>query len=194
MISFICAVISDPSDQEFILNIYDAHTRFMFSVAGKAGVAPSEQEEIVQESMLQLIDKIDVLRTLPPECLITYVKLTVRSKAYSYFRRKRREKQRFIPWSERMDETIPSNETPVETRLLRKEDLADIREGVASLSEDDQFLFEGRYRLHYTDQELAECLGCKPDSVRMKLSRVRNKIRKYVADKYREEGPEHGKK
>lgn len=44
------------------------------------------------------------------------------------------------------------------------------------LPEEDLILLEGKYILRCTDSELAEQLHCKPDSVRMKLTRVRRKV------------------
>ena len=44
-----------------------------------------------------------------------------------------------------------------------------------SLSEEDRLLLEGKYILGYHDDELATMLGCRKDSVRMKLTRARRR-------------------
>ena len=43
------------------------------------------------------------------------------------------------------------------------------------LTEEEQLLLEGKYILGYEDGELAGMLGCKKDSVRMKLTRARRR-------------------
>ena len=40
---------------------------------------------------------------------------------------------------------------------------------------EDRLLLEGKYILGYTDAELADMLGCKKSSVRMKLTRARRR-------------------
>ena len=44
------------------------------------------------------------------------------------------------------------------------------------LPEEDLILLEGKYILRCSDSELAEQLHCKPNSIRMKLTRVRRKV------------------
>ena len=41
--------------------------------------------------------------------------------------------------------------------------------------DEDQLLWEGKYMLGYKDAELADMLGCKKDSIRMKLTRARRR-------------------
>ena len=45
-----------------------------------------------------------------------------------------------------------------------------------SLPPEDQFLLEGKYILHCSNEALAEQLNCKPDSIRTKLFRVRKRF------------------
>lgn len=43
------------------------------------------------------------------------------------------------------------------------------------LPEDDRVLLEGKYILGYSDQELAEEIGCQANSIRVKLTRARRR-------------------
>ena len=43
------------------------------------------------------------------------------------------------------------------------------------LSEDDQELLWGKYYFELSDAELADLFGCKPASIRMKLSRAKRR-------------------
>ena len=54
-----------------------------------------------------------------------------------------------------------------------EEQLDALRRVWPRLSEADQLLLSGRYILGLDDRELARLAGCKPGSVRMKLTRAR---------------------
>ena len=60
-----------------------------------------------------------------------------------------------------------------EAALLRREELTRLRDVWPRLRQEDRFLLERKYLLNQTDQELAQYLGCRKSSVRMKLTRAR---------------------
>ena len=47
-----------------------------------------------------------------------------------------------------------------------------------SLEERDRVLLTGKFYLRLSDEELAEMVGCKPDSVRMLVKRAKQKAQK----------------
>lgn len=62
MVTWICSVVSDPDDQEFLIGLYEEFHDLMFSVARRYNNNWMSCEDIVQESILRIIDKLDVLR------------------------------------------------------------------------------------------------------------------------------------
>ena len=76
---------------------------------------------------------------------------------------------------EQADE-IASAEPSMDELMIVMEHKERLYEVWGQLPEEDLILLEGKYILRCTDSELAEQLHCKPDSVRMKLTRVRRKV------------------
>ena len=69
------------SDREFLLWLYQEFSRLMFYTAQKYLADPHSQEEVVQESLKKLIEKVAVLRRLKRPALAGYVRATVRNTA-----------------------------------------------------------------------------------------------------------------
>ncbi|OUN10095.1 hypothetical protein B5G42_11275 [Flavonifractor sp. An91] len=63
----------------------------------------------------------------------------------------------------------------LDDHLLQTERLERLAEVWDLLPEDDQLLLEGKYILGQEDTELADMLGCKASSIRMKLTRARRR-------------------
>ena len=63
----------------------------------------------------------------------------------------------------------------LEERILLEEQKEHLIQIWSSLHEEEQLLLEGKYILGYKDTELADMLGCKKDSIRMKLTRARRR-------------------
>lgn len=176
---------ANGSERTFMLKLYDDYGRLMYFIAKKCCSDPFAREEIVQDTLLKLIEKSARLRNLEEKALAAYISVSVRNTAYSHLRRRAKEQELFVPWNE----AIPflSLETPsIEETLTTLEVKGDFMEAWTDLSAEEQFLLEGRYILRYTDRELSENLGCKPDSIRMKLTRVRRKVLKKMKERDRE--------
>ena len=86
-------------------------------------------------------------------------------------------------------EDIPALQAlPADARLLADEHRAVFLRAYQSLPPEDRFLLEGKYILQCSNEELAAQLNCKPDSIRMKLYRVR---KRFLA-RLHEVDPTHG--
>lgn len=191
MIVYIQTMINDPSDREFMTKFYEKYYRLMYSIARDICLEYYDSEEIVQDSIVKLIPKISFLRSLPEENQVFYMAATVRNTAFSLLRKQAREKKAVVPMSDWFSEAISEGDNPVEDRLILTESLAEMVHCWQYLTEEEQFLLEGRHILGLTDRDLAEQIGCKPDSIRMKLTRTRRKMKRFILD-YEGEDPEHG--
>lgn len=179
MITFIIETTSNVKDRDFMLNLYCEYDRLMYFIAGKCLSDRFACEEVVQDTVLKLILKIPLLRTLDEKALAAYVSAAVRNTAYSHLRKQSKEQNLFLPWSGEM-EMVPSEEGSPEDEMILLEEKQAFIKIWRELAWEDRFLLEGRYILRYTDRELADGLGCRPDSVRMKLTRARRKAWKQM--------------
>ena len=153
--------------QEFITGIYYEYERLMFATARRYIDDRTEQEDVVQESLKKLIEKQERLAGLAQAAQAGYVATTVRNTAISILREKTKGKDKIL--SRYM---IPIREE----EMIRQEMARQLREGLEHMEPQERALLEGKYILAQSDKELAADFKCKPDSIRMKLTRARRKL------------------
>lgn len=172
--------LEDPSDQDFIDKFSRNYERLMFFTVKKYTSNLSDQEDIVQDALLKLMNKISVIRPLPCYILAGYVVSTIRNTAINYLKRQGREQSRCGSLE---DETSVEDESPSMDQLLI---LAEQRERLLErwndLPERDRVLLEGKYIFDCTDEELAARLNCKASNIRMRLSRARRRALKLLIE------------
>ena len=171
MISFITATLDNDDDRAFMLWLYQEFQYAMYSTVKKYITDPQDQEDIIQDSILKLIKRIDVLRGKERCVLGTYVVYTVRNTAINHLRHHTVEKAHFV------DDDIEQEADliPLDELMALKERNVRVGDVLKRLSDSDQTLLIGKYVLGYSDDELGDQLGCKPASIRMKLTRARRK-------------------
>lgn len=173
MIAIINTVLQDPDDRRFILDIYEKYKNMMFSTARKYIASQNDVEDIVQESLIRLMNKVGTLRPLECCTLAAYIVSTVRNTAINHLKLFATEKKVFVDVKDLDLTSIPFERKTLDEGLIfdeRRNSLATIW---PELSAAEQLLLSGKYILGYTDQELAGFLGCRKESVRMKLTRAR---------------------
>ena len=176
MISIFSCTDAEENPQAFLCRLYERYARLMYSVASKhLPGAPHAREDVVQETLLKLTQKVPLLQTMEEAPLAAYICVAVRNTAYSSLRKRATEEKNILPWTDDM-ERLPSPAPSFEDRIISQEQMERFWDVWQELPEEDRFLLEGRYILRYTDQELAAGLHCQSASVRMKLTRVRKKV------------------
>lgn len=173
MVLMALQLLDNEDDRQFIGNIYMHHRRLLYATARKYCSNENDHDDIIQESFLRLIKKIDTLRMLESSAQTAYVVATVRNTSISHMRKEAHR----IKLSSQDDLTEAdgrtSNHASVEEQVIimgRMDCLASIW---AHLSEHDRILLESKYLLGYTNNEIAELFQCKASSIRMKLTRAR---------------------
>ena len=174
--------------QVFMTALYLEYERFMFALAGRYASNPFEQEEIVQSALVQLWQKVDTLQQMEPRAVASYIAVTIRNTALNYRRKHGKEALRQISLDDAPEDFPALQALPADAKLLADEHKAAFLRAYQSLPPEDRFLLEGKYILQCSNEELAAQLNCKPDSIRMKLYRVR---KRFLA-RLHEEDPTHG--
>ena len=181
-LTLLCEQIPDAPGRAFMRKLYHDYGRLMYRIANKCCSDRFAQEDIVQVTLLKLMEKNALLQTLEEKALVAYVSVSVRNTAYSYLRKQAKEQEIFVP----LEEGVQSlNTASVEETMDLWETKGILAKIWRTLSAEERFLLEGRYILQYTDRELSEGLDCKPGSVRMKLTRVRRKVLKALREQER---------
>lgn len=171
------ADLDQLNDRDLILAIYRRLSRMMFQIAGKYTDQPRQLEEIVQESLVRLMEKTQLLRELSDEAIAAYVAATVRHTAINLCSRKTEQTSPVEDLPEQAD-SAPS----LDELLIRKEQVERFRSIWPQLDEETRYLLESKYVLEYDDARLAQELRCKPASVRMKLTRARRRAMKMLKE------------
>ena len=167
--------LNTPDEQDFMMELLHEYEALMFSTARRYAKAANRAEDIVQESLVRLIDHIQTIMAIPRCNLAGYVVNTVKNTALNQLRAEQ-VRRKYVVEDVSPDEAGDrAAGTSPELLVLRQEDSRNFYQVWTTLSEADRILLEGRYILGMTDEELARELGCKPGSVRMKLTRARRR-------------------
>lgn len=182
MIPYVILAIENDSDRDFMSQLYVAYEKLMYSEVRKIAHDPWSTEDIVQDVLVKLIDKIDLLRQLPRKKQINYIISASKNTAFTYLKRK--ENKDILAFDE--IELQNKTETPLdrgpEVKIVFEEDLRQLSRIWAKLDERSKYLLEGRYILGKTAEEMAQDLGIKPSSIRMALTRARQTAYQYIVD------------
>ena len=172
MLPIIISTLDDPKERDFMAQLYEENERLLFATALKYASSSHDAEEIVQDSLIRLIRKISTLQSLECYTLTSYLVSTVRNTAINYMQKQSREHQRSAVYEEEAID-IPSSLLSFDELLIIAENRQKLVAAWRELSQTDRLLLEGRYFLDLSDAQLAEQLGCKSSSIRMKLTRAR---------------------
>lgn len=162
--------------EEFMCRLYLEHERLMYATAKRYIDDPYTCQVVVQDSLLNLIPKIHFLHELDERALSGYLVTTIRNTALDFLRKESREKNHRAEWVEETLEQIPDPALSPDERLLLTEEKDALIRAWDKLSHSDRRLLEGKYFEGCTNNQLAEIFQCRPDSVRMKLTRARKAL------------------
>lgn len=173
MLMFIMEATPVPDEQRFMISLFEEYQKLMFSTAKRYVSDNYAAEDIVQESLISFLKNLHTMMPLERCSLAAYVVCTVRNTSINYLKKQRTTRKYIVPTPVEGSEAEVSQELPVEDLLLLKEQLHTLSLVMQKLSEENRLLLESKYILGLPDEEIAEKLGCKPSSVRMKLTRAR---------------------
>lgn len=168
-------MIEDPEDQEWMIDIYTQYYKLMLVTAEYYLDNYMDVEEIVNDSVLALYEKIDRIRRLEPKALTSYIITTVRNAAFGRLRKLKLLNHHFLYLSDYSMETIATTED-VGKIVESKDQLDEVHKIINTLSEKEQSVIRLRFEMGLNDQEIAEELGISQEAVRQNVSRARKHI------------------
>ena len=90
MIPFVVATIEDMDDRDFMESLYYSYKRLMYSEIRKIVHDTWDVEDVLQNTLIRLIKKIPLLRTLGRDQLVNYIISTARNTARNHIRDNKR--------------------------------------------------------------------------------------------------------
>jgi len=176
--SWMSDALGVPSEEDFVVQIYNQYKNLMFSTAQKYTSNIADQEDIVQTSLERLIR---IFSDVPPSkyCIsATYIVYTVRSVSIDFLRKQGKDTAYCISLEDDCLEEMEKASETLDNSITLSENAVQLKQIMSKLSEEERILLNGKYILDQTDKELAIILGCKPSSIRMKLTRARQRAMK----------------
>ena len=184
MIPAIIMAIENDDDREFMsalyINLYPLMKTTAYTIVKDTATA----EDLAQDAIAKLIDKIDTLRSLDERRQASYVISTVTNISKNYYNKHLGAKNIVLLGidDDHADEVYDETES-IERSFDVKEDYKDLGEAIKKLPEKDRALLYLKYNLEKSDQEIGEILNINKNSVREYLTRARRKARKYITRK-----------
>lgn len=159
-------VAQADDERQFLAACYQRHRISMIRLA-KCYAA---------DSVVALMEKIDLLRTLTEKQERAYVLAVVRNTAMDELRRKQRQRGRFLRDGDEALALYP-DPTALEEKVLMRETMAAVRRAIAELPEKEQQVLRLKVLENRTDAEIAAETGLSPGSIRQYLHRARGRLR-----------------
>lgn len=159
-------------DGAFLISLYEQYFPTMQSNAQKYTVDNDSVRDVVQDCAEKLAKHVKMLRKLQPKALGAYISVVIRNTAYSY-NRGLQYRDKHVRLTELSDADLPDVAPTPEEALLSGERRAEYYRALDGLDDAERELLLGKYEFELSNEQLADIYGCKPASIRMKLSRAR---------------------
>lgn len=173
MFPLIFNTIKDENDRTFMEEFYKQYRKLLYSQVRKLTKDKYEIEEIVQESLIHLIEKSSLIRTFSRDRLINYSISVVRYTAYGFFRKKKQFQ--LIPFEDCEFSCYGQSvlNRGLDELIIQRSEGEMLYYVWTHLKARDQALLSMKYILEYPNEKIAEVLGVAPESVRMMLTRAK---------------------
>ena len=165
----------DLDGRTFMKSLYKRYSRLMYATVQRSIPNSQDCEDIVQDAVESLCKKVHTLMGLPAPALTVYIVYTVKNRARNFKRHQTVVEKHIVPMANASLELLESPDPPPETKLELEERVNALYKAWSQLPEQDRELLYRKYVLRQDNEELAEFLRCKPDSVRMRLTRAKRK-------------------
>ncbi len=179
-------MIESDEDRSYMERLYEQHHRLMLSTAWKYTSDQFEVEDIVSDSIVALIRKIDQLRHMEKSALRCYIVSTVRNTSINHFKKEKGLNERFVLAGDELASHIVEPDSIVHKIVLHDE-LMTIIQVIHTLSPKEQTVLRMKCFENMSNDEIAQATGLAHESIRKYLSRAREKIRNAIY----EEGSRH---
>ena len=165
--------IGNEDDRAFMVRLYVDYRWLMYKVALSVVREPQLAEDMVSQTLCEMIDNLEKIRAVDCCKLRGYIVSFVRNVSVDFVRKRDRQGKYFFLTGE---EAEVAAEDSVDENLIRMAEIDARKRGLARLSENDRLLLTMKYFDGLSDEEIAARLGVAKASVRTYLMRARNRL------------------
>lgn len=180
LIPYIVLALDDNTDREFMVQIYEEYSYLMYSIAISVLKDHQDAQDAVNDTIVQLIGKIPLLRHKNSYVLRSYIISTVRRTSINALV-KRNKRIALTPTvdAERL-EGIPDKDIAVDSEAIANATQGELMAALAALPESERDLLRWKYFEELTDDEISKIMGIRKNSVRTYLTRARRHMRRLL--------------
>lgn len=172
MMPLVILAIEDENDRAYMEWVFQTYQRLMYYYIMELLHDPWKAEDVMQECVVKLIHKLDVIRDLSESKRRNYIITTAKNTSYSYLRSASLKKN--TSYDEWMKDCAGTDiEDNPEELILQKDEIGRLHLIWDQLDERSKFVLSGRYILEQSFDELAKELGVSSASVRMMVTRAK---------------------
>lgn len=168
-------VVRNEEDEQYLLKLYEEYYPIIRKSIMKVLGDDIEVDDIINETFIRLLNKVDTLHGLEKNQLVTYLVYAGKHTAIDFIKH-RDMNNKYLYLVDGIDQNIAHFNTP-ETEYLHIEEAQELSEIILSLPAETQDLLIYRYYLGRSIQELAAALGIKEDSVWKRIQRAKKQAR-----------------
>lgn len=179
MIPYFILAIEDPSDREFMADLYTNYHRLMYSEIFKMLKDDWATEDVLQTALEHLIDHLSTLKMLDRNETVNYIITACKHNALNYIRDNKKHVE--FTFNEDLD-SFSEDESLCDDRMSVLEMMENVSEAWQRLDKRSQRVLEMKYILDCSDEEIAAAVHVAPSSVRMLLTRARKKLKALIGE------------
>lgn len=172
MLPIIISAIESDTERIFIEKLYCKYYSYILKTATRLTEYDSDEAmELLQETVIRLIERVDYIMQLNKNKLPSYIAATVRNVHINHSKKNRIQNNFYAE----PDESFYDPENIPENLYIKKDLIEKLEQALEKLPEHYRLLLEARYILNLTDEEISNQFKIPKQNVRTYIMRARRK-------------------
>jgi RNA polymerase sigma-70 factor (ECF subfamily) len=179
----IVLVIENEKDRNFMADLYENYYSLIKNIIRKYVQDNSNIEDLIHNVIINLIDKIPLLISFEKYVLISYISAVSKNIAVNFIKHQNINSEfTFFGDEEDIADSIEDRAKMPEEFLINKEENENLNKILKKLPEKQRLFLQFKYFFEMNDKEIAKIFGIKPESVKVYISRAREKAYKLFTE------------
>jgi RNA polymerase sigma-70 factor (ECF subfamily) len=178
MISLFLSTMENPEECDAIRAMYEDNRKLFINVAVRITGDYASAEEVVQDAFIKIISQKNIFFETPCNKRCALIVIMVRNKAIDYMRERKRKMT--VGLFDEASDNIFVDDSDISAGIEGEEGLERLIKYINALPEVYKTVFELRYMHDMDNGEIAESLGMKKETVALKLTRAKKRLRKML--------------
>lgn len=168
--------MEDEDDRQFVTELYQKYKLNMYYTARRIVKDTHTAEDMVQESCVAIINNLEKIKAVEVCRRRAYIVSLVKNISINYVvKRDRQSKYSFIADDELLAKQ-PDLDSDVGEQIIRNCEISAIKTALLSISEKDRTILRMKYFDGLRDEDIANYLSIKTNSVRYYLTLARRRL------------------